>query len=84
MRKSIISTVALASLAGVALVYSAEPAAAKSACQAKFNSCNSRGFAKYDDPFPCIHRTCDRQFDNCVATGGGKTGPMVRDKHRTG
>lgn len=52
-----------------------EPAAArKTACQVKYSGCNDRCFARHDDPIPCIKRTCDRQFDNCVAAEGGGKG----------
>jgi hypothetical protein len=80
MNKSLsrtISSLALAGLAG-AFVSIAEPAEArKTQCQIKYTSCNNRCVGAYNDPIPCIHRTCDRQYDNCAAAedkGGGKGG----------
>jgi hypothetical protein len=78
LSKSILSGLALAGL-GVALLAGAGPAEArKTACQVKYSACNSRCMGAYNDPFPCIQRTCDRQYDNCAAAegvgGGGKGG----------
>lgn len=52
-----------------------EPAEArKTACQIKYTGCNDRCVSRHDDPIPCIKRTCDRQYDNCVAAEGGGKG----------
>jgi hypothetical protein len=78
MRESIISSMALASLACVTLLYSAEPAAARdSVCTSKVTACNERCHAKAGDDAAkeksCNQRTCNHQYDNCVrnAAGGG-------------
>jgi hypothetical protein len=69
--KSIIPTAALAGLAAGTLLYSAAPADAKSQCLTKHQSCESRCAKRYGDFLPCIYRTCNKQYDNCVS--GGKT-----------
>jgi hypothetical protein len=81
LSRTVLSSLALAGLAG-AFVSMAEPAAARQTqCQQKFTGCNDRCFGRHDDPMPCIQRTCYRQYDNCVAAedkggkgGGGKGG----------
>ena len=98
MRKSIIATVALASLAFVPLLYSAEPAAART-CGQRLDACSNRCFALGEDAKirSCNQRTCNPQFKQCMSdaaggagrpdagpkgTNGGKTGPIVRDKRK--
>jgi hypothetical protein len=74
MRKSIISTFALASLASVALLQATAPAAAaRKSCLQKAQSCEQRCAGRYSDWVPCISRTCNPQYDNCVA-GGRRAG----------
>ncbi|MEQ1713742.1 MAG: hypothetical protein ABL908_20430 [Hyphomicrobium sp.] len=69
------ASVPVVALGFLAIGAAVEPAAArKTACQVKYTGCNDRCFARYDDPVPCIHRTCDRQYDNCVAAEGGGKG----------
>ena len=66
MRKSIISTIALASLASVTLLYSAGPADAKRlTCVQKAYDCERRCARAYKDYGNCIHRTCTRQYGTC-------------------
>jgi uncharacterized membrane protein len=66
MRKSIISTVALASLASVTLLYATGPAAArKMTCQQKAQACENRCAAQYKDYTTCIYRTCTKQYGTC-------------------
>ncbi len=75
--KSIMSGIALAGLAGAFLSTATPAEAKKTQCQVKYSACNSRCFKVNDNPFPCIQRTCDRQYDNCAAAegiGGGKGG----------
>jgi hypothetical protein len=70
--KSILSATALIGLAGSFLAFAEPAAAAKNTCLQRYNACNQRcaGAAGRDgDWMPCIQRTCNRQYDNCV---GGK------------
>jgi hypothetical protein len=74
-----------AALAGLALAFlaTAEPAEARRGlCHAKYQGCQSRCFRANDDPFPCINRTCNVQFDNCEAgeRGGGRRGLIANTK----
>jgi hypothetical protein len=70
---SVLPSIALAGLAG-AFLSAAEPAEARSiSCSAKYQGCNRRCAAaagSQGDWLPCIERTCNRQYDNCVAAGG--------------
>lgn len=70
LRKSILSATALIGLAGGFLAF-AEPAdAAKNTCLQRYRACNQRCAAnagRGGDWVPCINRTCNRQYDNCVA-----------------
>jgi hypothetical protein len=85
MRKSIISTLALASITSFAILYSGGPAAAKpmNSCQTKHTSCSERCInnnpgkdgSPNDGVGRCITRTCDHQLNNCLrnqAGGGGE------------
>jgi hypothetical protein len=97
MRKSIISSMALASLACVTLLYSADPAAART-CSQRVSACNNRCQALGEDAKikSCNQRTCMPQYKQCMSDAagggdrpgadpkgtGGKTGPIVRDKRR--
>ena len=97
MRTSIISTMALASLACVTLLYSAEPAAART-CTQRLDACSTRCFALGEDAKirSCNQRTCNPQHRACMSNAaggtdrpgadpkgkGGKTGPIVRDKRK--
>jgi hypothetical protein len=66
MRKFIISTIALASLASVAFLYSAGPADAKKmTCQQKAAACESRCARRGGDWVACIYRTCVHQYGTC-------------------
>ena len=66
MRKSIISAMALASLASLTVLYSAGPAEAKKmTCQQKAAACERRCAAAYKDYMPCIYRTCNKQYGTC-------------------
>lgn len=69
MLKSIISTIAVASLASVTLLYSADPAAAKklNSCQIKHSYCSERCIMRNDGAQvdACIRRTCDVQHRGC-------------------
>jgi hypothetical protein len=71
--KSIMSGVTLGGLA-VALLAGAGPAEARPmSCLAKYQGCNQRCAAaagSQGDWVPCIQRTCNRQYDNCVGAGG--------------
>ena len=68
MRKLILPTIALASLA-VALVSASQPVAAKKladpTCTRKANECARRCAANNTDWFACINRTCDKQYGSC-------------------
>ena len=64
---AIFSSAALTGLA-LACLAGAEPAEAKrGVCLTKYHGCQGRCFRAYDDPIPCINRTCNIQFDNCEA-----------------
>jgi hypothetical protein len=79
---AIMSGSALAGLV-LACLAVAEPAEAKrGVCHTKYQGCQSRCFRKHDDPFPCINRTCNVQFDNCEAAdrGGGRRGFVATTK----
>lgn len=66
MRKSIISTVALASLASLTLLYSAGPADAKRmTCEQKAAACERRCTSRGGDWTGCIYRTCSKQYGTC-------------------
>jgi hypothetical protein len=70
MRKSIISSVALASLASLTLLYTAGPADAKklNSCQLKHSHCSERCLMKASSEgqgSACIRRTCDVQHRGC-------------------
>jgi len=70
--KFILSSATLGGLA--ALLAGADPAEARSmSCHARYQGCESRCARAYSDYIPCINRTCNRQYDNCVA-GGGRAG----------
>jgi hypothetical protein len=75
MRKSIISTIALASLASVTLLYAASPAAARS-CQQRYLDCQGRCMNNNTGGGigGCITRTCIHQNDQCVLGEGGRNG----------
>src|SRR3712207_949236 len=61
----------------VALLAAAAPAqAAKQSCLQKYRACNQRCF-RYNDPVPCIHRTCERQMDNCLGADAGTSDLIV-------
>jgi len=91
IRKPIASTAILAGLLSVALLTSAVPAVAKpvvsGSCTKKYNACVSRCAGRVPKGtstdkgneliFACMARTCNKQYDNCVANsttpgGGGK------------
>jgi hypothetical protein len=73
MRKSIISTLALASLASVTLLFAADPAAAKPrSCNQKFQDCIGR--CMFKDGVACAQRTCVPQERNCREDVGGSAG----------
>jgi hypothetical protein len=75
---AIMSGAALTGLA-LACLASAEPAEAKRGiCHAKYQGCQGRCFRNYNDPLPCINRTCNVQFDNCEA--GGRRGLVAGTK----
>ena len=67
--RSILPMTALIGVAGSFLAL-AEPAeAAKKTCLQRYNACNQRcagAAGPGQDWLPCIRRTCDRQYDNCV------------------
>jgi hypothetical protein len=66
MSKSIISTIALGSLALVALLYATAPAAAaRKTCEQRASACESRCAKAYKDYTPCIYRTCVKQYGTC-------------------
>ena len=66
MRKYIISTAVLGSLASATLLYSPVPAEAKKmTCQQKAKACERRCAAANKDFIACINRTCDRQYGTC-------------------
>jgi hypothetical protein len=66
MRKSIISTVALAILASVTLLFATGPAAAKKmTCLQKARACEHRCIVAYKDYGTCIYRTCTKQYGTC-------------------
>jgi hypothetical protein len=66
MRKSIISAVALGSLAVTALLYATAPAAAaRRTCEQRATACESRCAKAYKDYTPCIYRTCVKQYGTC-------------------
>ena len=89
MRKSIISTVASASLASVVLLCAANPAAAAAkTCNTKYDRCLSHCSATYPSNKPradggsdfvaCVQRTCDKQLKNCTADSTGKGGTKAQ------
>jgi hypothetical protein len=66
MRKSIISAIALGTLASVALLYATAPAAAaRKTCEQRAAACESRCAKAYKDYTPCIYRTCVKQYGTC-------------------
>jgi hypothetical protein len=66
MRKSIISTVALASLASAMLLSPTGPAVAKKmTCEQKAAACERRCAGRGGDWMACINRTCDKQYGTC-------------------
>jgi hypothetical protein len=68
MRNSLISIVALASLASVTLLSAASPAAARlKTCQQKATACENRCAGRYDSNnyVNCIYRTCAKQYGTC-------------------
>jgi hypothetical protein len=66
MRKFIISTVALGSLASVVPVYATAPAvAARQTCLQKAQACERRCAARYEHYTACIYRTCNTQYGTC-------------------
>jgi hypothetical protein len=90
IRKSVVSSAVLGSLASAMLLHAAGPAAART-CQERYNGCQARCFYKPDDQIStCIQRTCIHQERACEAaernspSGGGKgkkPDKVVRD-HR--
>jgi hypothetical protein len=72
MRKPAASALGVAALAAVVLLlHGTSPIAAKPRdCQAKFAACVHRCIennATTEGAFRCEQRTCDKQFDNCIA-----------------
>lgn len=66
MRKFIISTLALASLASMTLLYPTSPAVAKKmTCQQKAQACEQRCAKRGGDWVACIYRTCNKQYGTC-------------------
>lgn len=66
MRKWIIWTAALGSLAWMALVSAVGPAdAARATCEQKAAACERRCARAYKDYTPCIYRTCVHQHGIC-------------------
>jgi hypothetical protein len=83
MWKPVAAAIALASLATVVLLHAVEPVAAKPiapTCQDKHGACVHRCIENNETieaAFRCEQRTCNKQFNNCVAAmgkggGGGK------------
>lgn len=76
MRRSIISTAVLGSLASVMLLYAAGPAdAMPRSCGQKYLDCTDRCMRRSDKPgdsSACITRTCIHQENNCRTDAGGK------------
>ena len=71
MRKFIISTITLASLASITLLSATGPvAAAKMTCTQKYNQCGRHCAAQYKDYPTCIYRTCDKLYDRCAGAAG--------------
>ena len=69
--KSIISGATLGSLA-VVLLSATGPAEAKpNSCLRRYHACTNRCVGNNYDAYPCINRTCNRQYDNCMGAGGG-------------
>jgi hypothetical protein len=67
---SILSGIALAGALTASLLAGAEPAEAKRmSCIQKYRACNQRCAASvgaHGSWVPCITRTCNRHYDNCV------------------
>jgi hypothetical protein len=92
----ILSLLPIAVALAIIAVGPSSPAAARNnICASKHIDCKERCIMRADDGGACIARTCDRQFRNCMSDaaggsdrtgtgakgkGGGKTGPIVRDK----
>jgi hypothetical protein len=59
-------------LAYGALLYAANLGIAapvtKESCHKKYQACQSRCAKRYDDFVGCINRTCNKQYDNCIAS----------------
>ena len=71
MRKFIISSVTLASLASITFLSATGPvAAAKMTCTQKYNQCGRHCAAQYKDYPTCIYRTCDKLYDRCAGAAG--------------
>jgi hypothetical protein len=68
MRDSLISIVALASLASFMFLSAASPAAARpKTCQQKATACESRCAGRFDSNnyVNCVYRTCAKQYGTC-------------------
>jgi hypothetical protein len=67
--KSILSFTALVGLAGGFLALTEPADAAKKTCIQRYRACNQRcagATGPGGDWMPCINRTCNKQYDNCV------------------
>jgi hypothetical protein len=93
VHKSIISTVALASVASVALLCAAEPAGAKqmTRCQVKHSWCTERcimnsghGEDSISKGNSCVARTCNHQFKACARASGESSDPYHDHEGMTG
>jgi hypothetical protein len=86
-RKTIISTIAFASLTSLTLVQATAPALAREMnhCSLRYSYCAERCIMRNNDESkisPCLQRTCNHQFNNCMkesstregGRGGGRTG----------
>jgi hypothetical protein len=81
IRRAVLASLALATLTMVVLLHAAEPAAArkpkKETCGDKYGACTARCIRNNDTTegaFRCVTRTCDHQFDACIADMGGDAG----------
>jgi hypothetical protein len=92
--KAVLAGLALASLATAVLLHAAKPADAKpkkdQSCGDKLAACTSRCIRRYEtteEAFRCVTRTCEHQFDACVAGNGGggsSSGRLGMPKPATG
>ncbi|MBM3527741.1 MAG: hypothetical protein FJX62_06590 [Alphaproteobacteria bacterium] len=85
LRRPVAFAAVLTGLMSITSPYTIEPAAAAARtpeqCLARFNRCTERCARRYKDYPACIYRTCNPQYNRCIADAEG---PSVQNSKPDG